>query len=610
MLRRLIALMSVALFVLTPMAISASRDSESARRKARYYFLQGAVAEAEGENDAAYEYFRKAYQTDPTYPEGAWNYGMNRATNNNGTLADDSAKLSSVKISYPLVEKYPADYYPVLTFAYMATLADTTSLPVDVMERMIALRPDKPDALAYLTQYAEIRDDMELAYDALDRYEKVNGLNATITMKKCGYLMARGDTLGTIAEADRLVSSNPHNPDFQNLRGNIYEVFGQTDSALAAYARADRLDPESGLAKQLMANIYLSRGDSALYDRMTYESLLCEGLDLNSKLGVISRYLQTAISSGADSQRGDTLFNVLRSQYPHDPKVLTLSSNYLASKGNFKEATEEIRYAIDMDNQSSHNWLSLMRYQVHDSLFSDAMDTYRRAREVLLSPPDIDMKMLYASLALECDSIDAAIDTYDELLGEIVPGLSVRDSLTDKRPFADLTFDKLVNLSLIYEGAGDAFYASDEKNLPITYRCYDNALFFYPDNALALNNYAYFLLENSNPEPKSKEMERIKNMSRKSLDVEPDNTTYLDTYAWILFRDGDYKEALEYQQKAVQDADENNPDNVELFSHFGDILFMNRQPDRAVEYWEKALRLNPSDALLKRKVESRTFFYE
>ncbi len=96
-----------------------------------------------------------------------------------------------------------------------------------------------------------------------------------------------------------------------------------------------------------------------------------------------------------------------------------------------------------------------------------------------------------------------------------------------------------------------------------------------------------------------------------AVEQTPDNVTYLDTYAWVLFKMGEYKEALDYMRAAIEKCDKNGKDDSdELFEHYGDILFVNGEPEKAVEYWEKALKLNPEKELLKRKVTHKTYFFK
>ena len=96
-------------------------------------------------------------------------------------------------------------------------------------------------------------------------------------------------------------------------------------------------------------------------------------------------------------------------------------------------------------------------------------------------------------------------------------------------------------------------------------------------------------------------------MSALCVRLEPNNATYLDTYAWVFFRKKEYSLALAYIEKAIKNCKE---DNAEILEHYGDILFMNGQFDQAVENWEKALELDPESEILRRKVEYKTYFNE
>lgn len=96
-------------------------------------------------------------------------------------------------------------------------------------------------------------------------------------------------------------------------------------------------------------------------------------------------------------------------------------------------------------------------------------------------------------------------------------------------------------------------------------------------------------------------------MSARTIKEKPDDATSLDTYAWIMFKKKNYVEALAYIEKAMANSEDLSE---ELCHHAGDIYFMNGEPKKAVEYWEKALKYNPDNELLKRKVHHKTYFYE
>ncbi len=96
-------------------------------------------------------------------------------------------------------------------------------------------------------------------------------------------------------------------------------------------------------------------------------------------------------------------------------------------------------------------------------------------------------------------------------------------------------------------------------------------------------------------------------MSAITVREQPENSTSLDTYAWVFFKKGDYVLAKQYIDAALNYSDE---PSSELFHHAGDIYFMSGEPDKALEYWNQAIELEPDDELLQKKVKHKTYFYK
>ncbi|MCM1153406.1 MAG: tetratricopeptide repeat protein [Muribaculum sp.] len=591
------------------MSVGAKTSDESRRQKARYYFLQGCVAESSEKLPEAYEFYKKAWQTDSGYLEGAYSYGMIRVNMDVDTLGTPREKMRSLRMGKDLVEKYPADYFTVMNYAYVAGALDTLDESIRVIERLTGVQPSRTNALAYLSQYYAMVGEIDSAVNVLSRYERIEGSNSAITMRKVAYRMSQQDTVEALSEVDKMIHQNPKEISYVMLKGNVYDFLSLPDSALNYYLLAEKMEPESGRAKQQLAKFYQSRGDSVNYDLKTYESLMSEDLDLSEKLAQMADYLQRIITEKGDTLRGDNLFKTLRDQYPHEPEILFLSARYNAAKGNYRQAIEDVNYAIDLDGTNTNLWEALMVYLVSAEDYGKAITTYDRLLKEGINPT-LSIDLTYASAAMQSDSLPTALNIYDKYIKQAEHTLSVTDSVSDKSKYRHLGSQEVQVLSNFYEMAGDAYYSHKPPMLEDAYRCYENALFFDPDNALALNNYAYFIIEQDNPAPESERFQRAKAMSRKALDKDSDNGTYLDTYAWILFKEGNYKEAKEYQEAAVEGEEKNGTVTSELYSHLGDILFMCGDAQGALINWEKALKLSPDDKLLKKKVNGKTFFWE
>lgn len=576
----------------------AGRSEE--RSKARYYYMEGARQQAQDNHVAAYEYFKKAYLTDTTYVEAANAYGMNRLMVKTDTLQSQTELLRSLELMRKFVDAYPGDKNEALSYAYVAARLDTLGEAIRIYERQASLNQKADLTLIQLADAYMASHQEEKAIGALERYESSEGKSPQVSLKKMSFMLASGDTLAAIDEATALINYNRSEPAFRILKGNLYEVIGNNDSTLAYYKQAEEMSPDNGSAKIALANFYKNLGDSVAYDGKMYEALLSEDFMLEEKISFLEEYLQTLLNDKSDTGRGDHLFSVLMEQFPHEPAVLDLAARYSGAKGDYKGAEEQIGYAIDLDPQNVEYWGQLMRYELADDRAADAMVTYRRAKEHIEIPNGITL--MYASAATTEKKFDEAEKAYADLIHEANPDLPLTDSVTDTRFRNSLNFEGLTRISSLYTMLGDMYYASGD--LDKTFKAYDNSLFFYASNPLTLNNYAYFLTETDG------DLDKALDMSRKSIEQDPDNETYLDTYAWVLFKKKEYKEALEYQEKALEIAEAAGDAAAEFYHHLGDILFMNHKPEDAVKNWEKALKQEPDNALLKKKVAHKTFFFE
>ena len=94
-------------------------------------------------------------------------------------------------------------------------------------------------------------------------------------------------------------------------------------------------------------------------------------------------------------------------------------------------------------------------------------------------------------------------------------------------------------------------------------------------------------------------------MSYKTVKAEPNNSTYLDTYAWILFEKGNYAEARLY----IDDAMKNEGDKSDtIVEHCGDIYYMTGDVDGALKYWKQAQEMGSESKTLKRRLRKRNIY--
>ena len=122
--------------------------------------------------------------------------------------------------------------------------------------------------------------------------------------------------------------------------------------------------------------------------------------------------------------------------------------------------------------------------------------------------------------------------------------------------------------------AGDVYYQQmqDKKK---AYETYEEALKADPDRTSVLNNYAYYLsLE-------GKSLRKALKMSRRTVELEPDNATYLDTLGWLLYLLKRPKEAKPYFKHAMLYG---GKDSATILEHYSKVLEALGEKDLALYY--------------------------
>ena len=149
-----------------------------------------------------------------------------------------------------------------------------------------------------------------------------------------------------------------------------------------------------------------------------------------------------------------------------------------------------------------------------------------------------------------------------------------------------------------YAMMGDILHQKGKRS--DAFAAYDSCLQWKPDNIYCLNNYAYYLSE------EGENLQKAEQMSYKTIKLEPKNSTFLDTYAWILFMEKRYAEAKIYIDQAIQN-DTDSVKSIVIIEHAGDIYAMNGNTEQAMSYWHEAMKTGGDNAILQRKIKLKKY---
>jgi len=161
----------------------------------------------------------------------------------------------------------------------------------------------------------------------------------------------------------------------------------------------------------------------------------------------------------------------------------------------------------------------------------------------------------------------------------------------------DYVLDNPGLLSQFYGYLGDAYYQL--KNYTESDLAFDNSLKADKNNIVVLNNYAYYLsLRNVN-------LEKAEAMSKRSNDLDPNNSSYQDTYGWVLYKMGKYNDAKIWIGKAIANL---STINGTLQEHYGDILYKLGDTENAVKYWENAKKTGEASDVIDKKIADKKLY--
>ena len=557
--------------------------SDADKRKADYIFME-ALRYKDHDNAAYYELVSRAHQLNPSDPYLAREQGMKELLEGGGTDSASIERAFGLMTDY--VRQNPEDTYTTLMYADVAMRADHPAEALEALRNTYNANPSRPEVGMAFARFL-IANGPEHYDEALSVYDSImtrDGISPEYVMAKIGVYAQRADTARVLDEALNLLSVNPRSPDYNAIVAGVYMQSGKPDSALYYYNKAVEYNPDSGVAYYNRAKYFSTIGDSVAYDREVMQAIGQPDLDLMSKLGILNDYVAKLYSDSTQVRNITRLCDKLIEEYPHEPEPRLLYSQYLFATRDFAKGAEQLHYALDSDPSDYDSWNRLASAYLMDKNYSKADGAIKNA--IHYFPDSIPLYMLGSYAMMEQDRLKDALSYVDEAQSHLT------DS-TDYKARANVLSSKA---DVLYKmGQVDSSFALSEEALRLD-----------PENALLLNNTAYYLA------CQDRDLDKAEEYIVKSLEINPESVNSLDTYAWVLFKKNNYEKAKEVIDGALTDAAaEEDPEiSAELLEHAGDIYFMNRLPDRALEFWEKALELDPDNELLKRKVTNKTFFYE
>ncbi len=464
----------------------------------------------------------------------------------------------------------PGNYWYMVQLARLYTATKEYGMAADIYDKIRSTYPQKTTLYDDLIDLYVQQKEYTKAASVIDEIEKIEGKSEASVLTRYNILVYEGKS-DLAKDLITEYNSDSPTPRTSTILGDIYLNQRSDSLAYIQYTNALKADPSYNPARFGISEYYRIKGDFAQYFENINPFLADSNMNPDMKISYLKEILRNSQFVQAFIKQLDTMMLNTYNAHKADTSIVYEYTSYLYQTGFREEALKVLKDNLDRypdDKGANRQYLALLYYEERwDDLLTESEAIIKKFPEVT------DFMELKGIALVKKEQIKEAIEVYKRIL-QIVKG----------KPSA------MVNPMAIL---GDLYYQMKDKKSSFAY--YEKVLKIEPNNVPTLNNYAYYLsLED-------KSLQRAYEMSKITVDKEPDNPTYLDTFAWILFKMGKYLEAKAIFKHAMLYG---GKESAAILDHYAETLFKLKEFDLAFIYWDQAKALD-STIGIEQKIAER-----
>ena len=539
-----------------------------------YFYIEAQRQRQLQHYDVAYSLLQYCLQLQPDAPSALYDMAlcqlMLRQTEQAEALLQRAVRLD------------PSCYWYARTLGVQLQQHDDLQPAIDLWKQMSLRFPGKAEPLYALADLYTRQEQYPEAIATLQHMEQLSGPSEEISSEQIRLHLLAGQQEEALAEAEQLARLHPGDLRLTVRLADTQLQCGHDTEALRLYRQVLDSEPLQPQARLSLMAYEAAYGDTLSYTRQVDSLLMCDGIPCEQKVEALRRLIATTSSSPsptdttavADTTRLLPLLRRLVEHEPYEPAGLELYAQYLYAHELKSEAIPILQRLLQVQPEHSAARMTLLG---EAATRQDNDEVMRLCQGGVESTPQVLEFHFYLGISY------LSTDHPAEALAAARGGIAQVATDSDSQLVSDL-----------YALAGDASHTLGLRDS--CYQAYEAALRYNPDNMPVLNNYAYYLSE------EGVNLERAEEMSHRTVEAQPDNATYLDTYAWILYALGRYTQARIYIDQAMQHGGTEEP---VLLEHCGDIYYRSGDAAGALSYWQQAWDKGARSPSLEKKIKTK-----
>lgn len=544
-----------------------SRLTDAEQRQFDYYFYEGIRLKENRQYDEALETFILCMNID----------SLDAGVQSEAGMLYASIGLVDKAVQYMenAVRLDPRNWWYNVRLVSLLSETKNWKRAVVVANGLQKKYPNKEEVYNMQASLYKQTKELDKAIEAYDRLENLMGIDEALSFEKFRLYLQLNKAKKGVAEIDKLINKFPTETRYKVLRGDIFMQQNMPEKAFEIYQQVLTDDPKNAFVYVSLSEYYNTVNQPEKAVESIVNALKTEQLDVDTKVEILGQYVEKLVQDSTKLAETESLFKLLVDRYPLEEQVHGYYAVFLQFRKRNAEAAAEFESMININPKNEQTWLRLLQLYLAERNYTQLMNVTGRAIENL---PKISTWYFYRGIAqYQLADYEGALETYQTALPLITP-------------------EQAALRSDFHAQIGDIYYKLSKKTE--AFAAYEEALAANPRNVMVMNNYAYYLsLEKM-------ELKKAERMSAKTVELEPKNSTYLDTYAWILYQQGNYTLAKFYIERAVDNLEKDYEPGV-ILEHYGDILWMTKEDEKALQMWQKSLEAGNETEELKQKIENK-----
>jgi len=363
--------------------------------------------------------------------------------------------------------------------------------------------------------------------------------------------------------------------DILQMLAETYFLSDQKEKGFEILQQISLLNPQNGTLHITLADYYRDSGENEKSFDELILAFKSKDLNIETKASVLASYFSLIEMSEEMKSQAFQLAKILVDVHQDDYISFAMYADLLYADKQYQKAKEQYFLSLERNNSKQEIWSQILFIQADQRSFLELQTT---SSEALTFFPMNPLFYYFNGIS------NKWFEKYDQAIESFTTGL-------------DFVVDNDLLLLEYYSSLGDVYNDIKEYNKSDNY--FEKALQLDSNNVIILNNYAYYL------SLRKEKLAKAKKISYQANILEPENGTYQDTYAWILYQQQNYLEAKEWINKALEN---DGYKSAVIIEHYGDILYKLGDIKNAVNQWKKALILEPDSDVLQQKIKDKKLY--